>query len=720
MTRLIRSEPSGFVTTDDCCLLASVFEEEVTRLFPVPVSVRLYTGTDKEEGSLSSTAPAVPKNFQEAVSKCMDKSGPLVHSGILCIPLKLVDGRNAVFVLGAADSSLLQKFSSSWLRDFQKSVYHHVQLVRQVYIDPETSLYNRRALELFIRSVPEAGEQSSLYLFSTSFMRRTTAGAFRKIQYLAGFFSAISPGRLFFLGQGVFALVVAGKDRRTRLTLAHTLQRRLKREGLQKVRVAFCDCSQQGNDRIYDEVLKALAIAERRGPFGFCDTDSLKNSDRLPFALPGDNGMKMLRKLWRGVDQFGLALFQRDRDSQSAQPLEPLLLSLLSGKEHCLAFSPEKVLVFLPGGSAAAAESRVRDLAEAVQDGQLSVTVGACFFPCLNYSKTAMVKNCRKAVMHAEFYGPGSLVIFNYLSLNVSGDWYFDEGDFRQAVTEYTQGLSLYPGESNLLNSLGVAQIEMNRNRQAIASFTEVLEKDSDNYMALVNLGYAYQMLGRDTLALEYFEKAFTVQYHSGISGTDIYQQLSRLYCRAGRYDKALPVLRLWQQKKEREKDFLLYRLLGEAYSETGRLIDAMKALQQALQIYPHDMISMSMLGLLYVEQGEGEEAGLLLLEKAISIDETCADCRYRLARALLYLGRMREALDEVGTCLQLKRGHIQGMLLRGKILSASGKTKQAAAVYRRVLSRKNSSNAERRMAEKAIVALEDAGRNTDSRYMDE
>jgi len=705
MTWLMQSEQSGKVTSDDCILLAPLFEDEVARLFPLPVTVHLYLATCASSPLVS---PDIPEILQETVAGITGQSHPRYCLGMICIPLELEGSRAAVFTIGDADPALLQKFSSSWLLDFQKMLQHHMQHIRQIYLDPETGLHNSRALEYFLQALSPGQSRYSLYLVSTFFIRRSTVGSFRKIQYLAGFFSAICPGVLFFLGQGVFAVLVAGNPRAQRLILAHNLQRRLKREGLQRVHVAFTGF-QRNDGHVYRDIQRALVVAERRGPFGLCDADVFKNAEQHPFACPDDNEMRILKKLWRGVDRFGLALFQQDKEYKGPKSVEALLAPLLSEQEQLFASCRGRVFLFIAKASAAITEGRIKNLAEKVKEaGQVSVSVGACSFPCLRYSKTAMVKNCRKALMHAKFYGPGSVVHFDYLSLNVSGDWYFDEGDFRQAVIEYSHGLKLHPGESNLLNSLGVALIEMNRNRSAIASFTEVLAKDSDNYMALVNLGYAYQMLGRDSPALEHFEKAFTVQYHSGIPGTDIYQQLSRLYCRTGRYDKALPVLMLWKQDKEGARDFLLYRLLGEVYAETGQAADAMKSFQQALQLYPHDLVSMSMLGLLYVEQGEGEEAGLLLLEKALSIDDTSADCWYRLSRALLHLEKLKEAHDGVRRCLQLKRGHVQAMLLLGDILWASGKPRQAATVFHRVLRTKNSLHADKESAEKAIVDLEE------------
>ncbi len=689
--------------SDDCLLLTGIFEQEAAQIFPVPATVRLYV-TASATGTLAGIE--VQPSQQQEFSFATDTPVPRYHAGSLYIPLILTEGQIAWFVISGADPLLLQKFSSDWLLEFQERLNRMLQVVRYAYIDSETDLYNSRALTQFLRFTPETQHRYSVYLVSTFFTRRTSRSSCRKVHYLAGLLSTISQGVLFFLGQGVFALVVVENNRQQRLAFAHYLQRRLKREGLQKVHVAFTDF-QQGNEGVYDEVWRALAIAERRGPFGLCDTAALKKAEQHPFALPDDELLRTLRRLWRGVERFSLAIFAKDKVSASSQPLTTLLSSLLHEQEHALALSSDQVFVLFPHELAASAIHRAKTMVDAVADRQqVSLSAGVSCFPCLQNSKTDTIRNCRKALFHGTFYGPGSIVAFDHLSFNVSGDWYFDEGDFRQAVKEYSQGLKLKPGERNLLNSLGVALMEMKKHNSAIASFSEVLQKHSDDYMALVNLGYAYQMKERNALALDCFEKAYTVQKHLDIDGMDVYPQLSRLYCRSGRFNQALPVLLRWRQYEGEDGDFLLHRLLGEVYSETGQPTEAMKSLQRALQLYPHDVESMSMLGLLYVEHNEGEEAGLLLLQKALAIDDIHPDSWYRYSRALHALSREKDALDSVRRCLHLKGKHPRARLLLGEILASTGKVKQAAAVFHRVLVMKNIGSAEKKAAEKAVSTL--------------
>ncbi|HHD64452.1 MAG TPA: tetratricopeptide repeat protein, partial [Desulfobulbaceae bacterium] len=115
--------------------------------------------------------------------------------------------------------------------------------------------------------------------------------------------------------------------------------------------------------------------------------------------------------------------------------------------------------------------------------------------------------------------------------------------------------------------------------------------------------------------------------------------------------------------------------------------------------------------GLLYVEQEEGEEAGLLLLEKALSIDETNSESWYRLARALMHLNREKEALDGVRKSLRLRRGNARAMFLHGKILADMKRIKQARDVLNRLVKMKGARNIEKRKAERLLSTLAEQNR---------
>lgn len=51
-----------------------------------------------------------------------------------------------------------------------------------------------------------------------------------------------------------------------------------------------------------------------------------------------------------------------------------------------------------------------------------TVSIGIASFPTINFSKDQLIDNARKALDHAAFFGPDSTVLFDSVSLNISGD----------------------------------------------------------------------------------------------------------------------------------------------------------------------------------------------------------------------------------------------------------------------------------------------------------
>ncbi len=697
------------LTVKDCLLLAPVFEQVVRQLFPVPAAVRLWI-----EGRGESCIPVgsdFPDYLGQRLAEQEQSADPRFTDGILLCPVVLAYDHRAIFVFFDADPALLKRFSHDWLHAFQKTIQEHLAIVRQVYIDPATGLHNIRAMDHCVGNISDAHGRFALYLISVHFIRRSHGGISRKINYFARLLSATDNLALFFLGQGVFGLVVERAGQKQRRMYAHRLQKYLKRRGVQKVHIAFSSLDRAKKSSLQTDLFQALAVAERRGPFGLCDTDVLREDVNHPFTLPEKKVLRKLRTLWRGKDAFCLALFSRDAHNGSTVALSTLLTPLLTEQEHCVAAGNDEVYVFCPGTLSSHYASRFGEMASSVQaTGGDVVSVGFSLYPCLKFTKTDSIRNCRKALMHASFYEAGSVVAFDHLSLNVSGDYAFDEGDFRRAVREYSLGLQLCPGEKNLLNSLGVALIEMNRVHEAMETFCQVLALEPDNHMALVNLGYACLCQGKEGQALEYFEKALAVHHHFSLDGTDIYRQLGRLYCRMERYQEALAVLDRWRQAEDDEGKLLLHRLSGLAYAGTGETFKAIQSLQRALRIHPHDVESMSLLGLLYVEQGEGEEAGFLLLDKALSLDENECDSWYRYGRALFFAGREREALAAVGKSLRLCRSHAKAMILQVRVLTALGRQQQARRVLGRLARKRDLLPSEKRETEHLLWDFSEAG----------
>ncbi|MEA2115717.1 MAG: tetratricopeptide repeat protein [Thermodesulfobacteriota bacterium] len=618
---------------------------------------------------------------------------PFVQDNLLVIPLVIETQPQVDVVVHDVDPSLLQKMAPEWLFELQGKILQRFSLIRKIYTDPGTGLYNQRALELLLS---DGSCWKSLFLIATVSRRRTIAGGYQKIVQLSSLMEIVTRYPLFYFGQGIFGCVSPQCDRRAALDFSHRLISRLKREKLHRVHIGFsCLTGEQSPDKTLHDCWLALLEAERRGPYSLCDADFLHKRDQHPLSLPSAQVLRRLQRKWRGLARFGLVLIA-SAGKEDLPDLEPLL----PATSYCVALPDDQQFVLLPGCTGARTAKLVKELTGKIENSiGLHPAMGFSHWPSTGSSKVDCVRNCRKAILHGNFYGTDAVVGFDFLSLNVSGDLYFDEGNYKQAIREYRTGLKMQPGDINLLNSLGVALAEVNRHREAIDCFSQVLEYQADNHMALVNKGMSCRLIGRDDEAVHCFEKALQCTDHMEQASLELYLQLSKLYCMQEQYDNAVVLLNQWQEAKGAPEEFMFFRLMGEACMGAGRNRDAIQALQHSLQLHPRNAESLSMLGLLYVLEGQGAEVGLSLCVRAIGMDETEAEYYYRLASALFHLERFNEALPAVRSALKIRRNHDRAVLLRGRIYEGLGSVYQARQSYQRVVAMKAAGHGRKKQA---------------------
>ncbi|PID76531.1 MAG: hypothetical protein CSB24_06105, partial [Deltaproteobacteria bacterium] len=262
------------------------------------------------------------------------------------------------------------------------------------------------------------------------------------------------------------------------------------------------------------------------------------------------------------------------------------------------------------------------------------------------------------ACVHGEFFGSGSVVVFDSVSLNISGDIFYSEGDLRRAIKEYRLGLECNPADINLLNSLGVAYVFIDQHNKGEKCFAKVLKEEPDNFMALFNLGLEGERKGQYAKAVKYFEQAwqvFTPEEGDEVL-LDLDFHLARLYCLTGKYKKAAEKLdQLVNNKKNRKYTTQIYRYLGLVNFNLGQKKEAVKWLQRSLQINEFDAEAMSLLGFLYFELDQGGEIALSLCEKSVELEPKNVEYLLRLAKVQLKCERFEQALENLKKCLRSK-----------------------------------------------------------------
>jgi len=272
---------------------------------------------------------------------------------------------------------------------------------------------------------------------------------------------------------------------------------------------------------------------------------------------------------------------------------------------------------------------------------QKTITAGVAEYPTIMYQKSEILQNAAKALDHATFFGPGSAVAFDGISLNISGDKLYEQGEIQGAVDELRTALKLDPANVNVHNSLGVCFGILGDYEPAVEAFKAAIALDPEEYMALYNLGLVFMLTDKRDQALELFLKA------DKING-DAYEvafQTGKLYLDLGDLEKARKYL-------ERAADLApeagaVYRYLGDCHAAANLPQEAIAAYRKAIKLNPQDAASMSALGCLFEDQGENAEITTIFCRESVELAPDNALFRFRLGRLYSKQNRLDQALSE-------------------------------------------------------------------------
>jgi len=647
---------------DFFCLYAS-FREKVETHFP-PFS-NLYFFTDAED--INDLIPC--SATRKTIKKFLKNSGKsLLYKSI---------GQNIVLSFVAADSSVLavitgvdfyfsERVSIDWLEECALQCYQDFLVTKQRSTDPETGLLNISTyysdLEKYLPEPMLAVLLVEVYPRASSAREGQRHNA-RVVRSLKSCLGSIVP--LYYLGHHVFALLTYSPDDQKRIShLGARIITWLKRDGFRKVhvgkRIITVDKEsvleyENGTD-ISKQAWSALNAARKKGPFGICDYDQLIHPENFPLRRPARSLLAKFRRKWADCDSFSVIQLQPE-DGFSAPTL-----SSLAAKEDVVK-DGEDIYILRPGIQPAHALSWINEkLHERKID---NIRVGIAYYPNLSFSKSNTVFQCRKALLHAAFYGRNGKAIFDAVSLNVSGDIYYGEGDLAAAIKEYRAGLQCEPDNINLLNSLGVTYADINRHADAQHCFEKALAIDTDNFMAFYNLGLGAEQRGNVSDAVEYYERANTIPSDFPEATDELRYNLGRLYSIIGRYEEAVEILQVWYSSGADSKNngrALTY--LGKAFFGLEDYDQAMVWLQRALNFDEFDGESMGLLGCVYLLKNEGNDIALSLCERGADLVPDNLTLKLYLSRALISCGRFYDARAVLRICRRRKEVRIEAQML--------------------------------------------------------
>ncbi|MFZ0240626.1 MAG: tetratricopeptide repeat protein [Desulfobacterales bacterium] len=399
------------------------------------------------------------------------------------------------------------------------------------------------------------------------------------------------------------------------------------------------------------------AVPRTAGPSEADQTaDSLRRA--FPHLLSGKSLLVRAMSRLEEVSEFAAAVVQidagRPADHLAAGDNEPAVQTTLARalETVCRPTSGLWGLLdaitfgcFLPGGTSCATIAPLEAIEKTVADAAgATVTIGLAFFPSLDFPKEAILENARKALEHAKFFGPGSRVAFDAISLNISGDSLYDQGEYQKAIDEYQTALRLDPANANLHNSLGVCYGVTGEFAQAMDRFKEAIALDTGEALAHYNAGLVHLLLDERDKARAHLLEVDNRPHNL----FEVRLQLGKIYLEDGQPDLARIYLEnaaaMWPQSST------VHCLLGECYAALDLTADAMAAYKKSLRLNANDPAALSGLGCLYHALGQNTDIAMLYCRHSTAIAPQNGLFHHRLGCLYLKQDQLAEAQDEFRT----------------------------------------------------------------------
>ncbi|MDM8541883.1 tetratricopeptide repeat protein [Desulfococcaceae bacterium HSG9] len=403
----------------------------------------------------------------------------------------------------------------------------------------------------------------------------------------------------------------------------------------------------------------------------------------FPYRLVGSDFVNFARSSLTKTDNFGVLLIRPDdtvseeSSTDSEKQSSPLVDIALTINALCKIsdalwgqLNDDLFTCFFANKGTFACLGQARTIqSDLAKIRTTTVCIGVAVYPTLTYTKEQILENAYKALNHALRIGPSSIVAFDAVSLNISGDQFYQNGDIPSAIEELQCALLMDASDINVHNSLGVCYGVMGEYEKALRYFETVIRLNDQDTMGWYNCGLIALITDGDkNKALDYFYKAEALA--PNIFETTF--QIGKLQAEQGNWEKGRVYLE--KAQKINPDAGIIYPHLGKCYLAAGMTEEAIGAYKKAIKHNPNDAASLSALGSLYDMQSINPEIARVYCCQSVEIAPQNGLFRYRLGQLHfrteefdLALEQFRKAhslgidsIDYIQKCKVVKTGAIQ------------------------------------------------------------
>lgn len=186
---------------------------------------------------------------------------------------------------------------------------------------------------------------------------------------------------------------------------------------------------------------------------------------------------------------------------------------------------------------------------------------------------------------------------------------------------------------SNQQNAQGLSYYQQGNYQQAVSQFTQAVQTDPQNADAIYNLAAAYHQQAKQTNdqnAWLQAERLYNQSLDFSPNNVECYRSLAVLLVETNRSDKALTLVKNWAIRYPTDSAARVE--LARMYEELGDDQTAATYLSQALQINPNDARALAALGKMREESGDTAQA-IANYQRAYQLNPAAPGVAQRLAQ---------------------------------------------------------------------------------------
>jgi tetratricopeptide (TPR) repeat protein len=253
----------------------------------------------------------------------------------------------------------------------------------------------------------------------------------------------------------------------------------------------------------------------------------------------------------------------------------------------------------------------------------------------------------------------------------------FEKELYRKAVEPLRDYIIFNPDSTRILSLFSEVLIYESRYPEAIDAYTRLIKKESGNIKYYLQLAKAYKELNKLENAMIVYEEA--LKYNDELS--ELYIDLSYVSYELGYYNKTIHYLE--ESMKCIEPDFNTNYLLGLAYGNLNKNMQAVLAFKQAELLDSTDITISFQTGVLYM--------GLLLFDEALLKFENYASnyprdqvTQFLIGKCLYNLGEYDSAISTFKYALRLNQNDSDSQYYIGLCLKQIGDLESSAIALKK------------------------------------